>query len=68
MYVLWANMEPLMVLYHDGFIRQSLSEYEENSTDENIAITTMGFVHHTNTNTDDAETPTPTVEWNLTME
>jgi hypothetical protein len=42
-------MEPLMVLYHDGFIRMSLNDYDEDSSDKNVVITTMGFVHGSNT-------------------
>jgi hypothetical protein len=34
-----ANMDPLISMYHDGFLRVSLAEYKQNSTVSNSHIT-----------------------------
>jgi hypothetical protein len=37
--MLIANMDPLVILYFDGFLRVSLMEYDLDSTDEMIHLT-----------------------------
>lgn len=37
-----ASTNPLIVYYHDGYIRMSLTDYDENSTDKNSIITNHG--------------------------
>lgn len=38
-YMMIANMDPLIAMYHDGFLRVSLAEYKQNSTVSNSHIT-----------------------------
>lgn len=38
-YMLIANSDPLIAMYHDGFLRVSLAEYSQNSTVSNSHIT-----------------------------
>jgi len=38
-YMLVASTNPLMVYYHDGFLRVSLSLYDKNSSDKNVHLT-----------------------------
>jgi len=38
-YMLVASVDPLIVYYHDGFLRVSLSKYDKNSTDKNVHFT-----------------------------
>jgi hypothetical protein len=38
-YMMIANMDPLISMYHDGFLRVSLAEYKQNSTVSNSHIT-----------------------------
>jgi hypothetical protein len=37
--MLIANIEPLVILYHDGFLRVSLTEYDPNSKDSSVHLT-----------------------------
>jgi len=39
MYILIASVNPLIVYYHDGFIRASLSKYDKYSKDRSIHFT-----------------------------
>ena len=38
MYMLIASVDPLILFYHDGFLRVSLVEYDNHSTDVNFAL------------------------------
>mmetsp|Transcript_81890 Transcript_81890/g.95647 ORF Transcript_81890/g.95647 Transcript_81890/m.95647 type:complete len:576 (-) Transcript_81890:143-1870(-) len=38
-YMLIASTNPIIVYYHDGFLRLSLSIYDKNSTDKNVHLT-----------------------------
>lgn len=38
-YMVIASMDPLIVLYHDGFLRISLSDFDENKGDATIHLT-----------------------------
>ena len=40
-YMLIANVDPLMVLYHDGFVRLSMSKFDPNSTDKTSHLTNL---------------------------
>lgn len=42
-YMVIANLDPLVVLYHDGFLRVTLNEYIKNSTDNSAHITNTAF-------------------------
>jgi len=39
MYMLIASTNPLIVYYHDGFLRLSLQEYDSKSTDKSVHVT-----------------------------
>eukprot|EP01016_Furgasonia_blochmanni_P047574 TRINITY_DN7001_c0_g1_i4.p1 TRINITY_DN7001_c0_g1~~TRINITY_DN7001_c0_g1_i4.p1 ORF type:complete len:705 (-),score=195.27 TRINITY_DN7001_c0_g1_i4:205-2259(-) len=43
LYMLIASTEPLIVYYHDGFLRVSLEEYDENSQDKSVHLTNTEF-------------------------
>jgi len=38
-YMLVASVDPLIVYYHDGFLRVSLSKYDKNSKEKNVHFT-----------------------------
>ena len=46
MYMLVASTNPLMVYYHDGFLRVSLHEYDVHSTDKGVLLTNTELSHH----------------------
>jgi len=43
MYMLVASTNPLMVFYHDGFLRVSLGNYDNNSTDKKVLLTNLAL-------------------------
>ena len=49
-YGFWANMDPLMVLYHDGFVRIAMNDYDKNDTDLKTVVTTMSAFEKTPVN------------------
>jgi len=46
-YLVIANMDPLIVLYHDGFIRMSMNEYDLNSNDKSTHLTNLKVAQKT---------------------
>uniref|UniRef100_A0A7S3I8V1 Uncharacterized protein n=1 Tax=Fabrea salina TaxID=342563 RepID=A0A7S3I8V1_9CILI len=46
-YLVIANMDPLIVLYHDGFIRMSMSEYDPHSGDRSTHLTNLKVAQKT---------------------
>jgi hypothetical protein len=38
-YLLVANLDPLIILYHDGFLRLAVDEYDQTSTSDTTHIT-----------------------------
>lgn len=43
-YMLIANMDPLIVLYHDGFLRVTAADYDPLSSDQSIHLTNTELV------------------------
>jgi len=43
MYMLIASSNPLMVFYHDGYLRVSLESYDVNSDDKNVLMTNLAL-------------------------
>lgn len=43
MYMLIASVNPLIVYYHDGFLRVSLTSYDENSDDKKALLTNLSL-------------------------
>jgi hypothetical protein len=47
-YFMIAQLDPLILLYHDGIIRIAPNDYEKDSADVDTYITTMGTIYHDN--------------------
>ncbi|CAG9322595.1 unnamed protein product [Blepharisma stoltei] len=43
-YMLIASLDPLIILYHDGFLRVSMNTYDQTSTESNVHITNTALV------------------------
>jgi len=43
MYMVIASTNPLMVFYHDGFLRVSLYDYDTNTTDKKVLLTNLAL-------------------------
>jgi len=43
MYMVVGSSNPLMVFYHDGFLRVSLYDYDEESTDKKVLLTNLAL-------------------------
>jgi len=42
--MLIASLDPLVILYHDGFLRVSLNKYDQTSTESETHITNTALV------------------------
>lgn len=43
-YMFVASMDPLIVMYHDGFVRLSMSEFDPDSKDKSVHLTNLKVV------------------------